>query len=108
MSETTQTPDPRLVASALKKATGYLSGAALAGAAGLINAVGNLGGWLAPNIRTWATLTWAVDGKPNEAAGLFALASAGFLGCLLIIGLGLFFKNTQDGDTAQIRAGTVE
>ena len=76
--------------------TRYLSGAALAGGVGLINAVGNLGGWLAPNIRTWATIAFQTGDKPNEAAGLYALAMAGFLGCLLIIGLSVFFKDTKE------------
>lgn len=71
--------------------TRYLSGAALAGATGLINAIGNLGGWLAPNMRTWAAegLFGSVD-APNEAAGLFVLGLAGIIGTVLTLCLKLF------------------
>lgn len=76
--------------------TRYLSGAALAGATGLINAIGNLGGWLAPNVRTWATLTFGTPEAPNEQAGLYVLACAGFIGCLLIIGMNALFKQSRE------------
>lgn len=71
--------------------TRYLSGVALAGATGLINAVGNLGGWLAPNVRTWAaTSAFGTKDVPNEAAGLVALGMAGLVGVVLVLGLRMF------------------
>lgn len=77
--------------------TRYLSGAALAGATGLINALGNLGGWLAPNLRTWATQSaFGTKDAPNEAAGLVTLGMAGIIGVLLILGLGLFRASAEE------------
>ena len=77
--------------------TRYLSGAALAGATGLINALGNLGGWLAPNLRTWAAQSaWGSPEAPNEAAGLIVLGLAGFIGLLLIVGLRLFPQSEEE------------
>ena len=61
--------------------TGYLSGAALAAGVGLINGLGNLGGFIAPNLRSWVTETFG-----SEAAGLVMLALAPFLGAILVAG----------------------
>lgn len=84
--------------------TRYLSGAALAGATGLINAVGNLGGWLAPNVRTWAAESmWGTAEVPNEAAGLFALGLAGVIGFILVIGLRLFPRSDAELEAAAIQ-----
>lgn len=77
--------------------TRYLSGAALAGATGLINAVGNLGGWLSPNVRTWAAESaFGSPSIPNESAGLLVLAIFGFLGAVLVVGLRLFRKSSAE------------
>lgn len=80
--------------------TRYLSGVALAGATGLVNALGNLGGWLAPNLRTWAAeRVWGSSEAPNEAAGLYTLALAGIIGCLLIIAMrGVFRDRPRPGE----------
>lgn len=86
--------------------TRYLGGAALAGATGLINAVGNLGGWLAPNMRTWASQqAFGTPSAPNEAAGLLVLASAGVIGMLLTIGLGAFKKSPAEEAAEVVQAG---
>lgn len=76
--------------------TAYLSGAALAAGVGLINGLGNLGGFLAPQIRVWAETTFATEaGVPNESAGLFALAIAPFLGALLLVTTRVFEANDR-------------
>lgn len=88
--------------------TRYLSGAALAGATGLINAVGNLGGWLAPNLRTWAAEgVWGTTDSPNEAAGLIVLGMAGVIGVLLILGLRLFPQSAEEKAAAEIQSQTI-
>ena len=85
--------------------TRYLSGAALAGATGLINALGNLGGWLAPNLRTWAAQSaWGSPEAPNEAAGLIVLGLAGFIGLLLIVGLRLFPQSEEERASLALQA----
>ncbi len=61
--------------------TSYLSGAALASSIGLINGVGNLGGFVAPNLRVWVVSTVG-----TEAAGLLMLATMPFLGALFLAG----------------------
>ena len=50
--------------------TALLGGAAAAAGIGLINSIGNLGGFVAPNLRAWLE-------------GLFASSSAGLLGLAL-------------------------
>jgi len=59
--------------------TGYLSGASAATAIALINAFGNLGGFVLPNVKVWAETRF---GSPF--AGAAALASMTFLGALLV------------------------
>ncbi|WP_409299788.1 MFS transporter [Pseudomonas sp. KCJK8993] len=59
--------------------TGYLSGAAAAGGIALVNSIGNLGGFVAPNLKT---LTEAQFADPR--AGMFALALVGILGAILL------------------------
>ena len=60
--------------------TNHLSGVAAAGGIALINSVGNLGGFLAPNLRVWAE---GVFGAPS--ASLYALAVSAALGSALIL-----------------------
>jgi sugar phosphate permease len=62
--------------------TGYLTGAAAAGGIALVNSVGALGGFVAPNLRAWSEAAFA-----STTAGLYALAMAAIAGALLIIGL---------------------
>ncbi len=59
--------------------TGYLSGAAAASGIALINSLGNLGGFVAPNLKT---LTETLFADPR--AGMFALAVVGLLGAWLL------------------------
>ncbi|PWH07191.1 MFS transporter [Brachybacterium endophyticum] len=70
--------------------TGYLSGAAMAAGVGLINGLGNLGGFIAPNLRSW--MVTAFD---SQAAGLVMLAAAPFLGALLVAGTALFERRDR-------------
>jgi len=72
--------------------TRFLSGVAAASAIALINAIGNLGGFIAPNLRVWAEQTFH-----SSSAGLYALGAAAFVGALLFLisiplGMG---KNTE-------------
>jgi MFS family permease len=57
----------------------YLSGTAAAGSIALINAMGALGGFVAPNAKVWADLHF---GSPN--AGLYLLAILTLFNALLI------------------------
>lgn len=60
--------------------TQYLGGAAAAGGFAVINSIGALGGFVAPNIRT-AAVTWSgIDGY-----GLYAIASAAFVAFILVL-----------------------
>lgn len=64
--------------------TRYLGGAAAAGGFALINALGALGGFVAPNVKTWA------DGRfGTPAAGLYVLAATTALGAMLILAIRL-------------------
>jgi sugar phosphate permease len=60
--------------------TSYLGGTAAAGGFALINALGGLGGFFAPNIRAGAE---AAFGAP--AAGLYGIAAAAFLALILFL-----------------------
>ena len=62
--------------------TGYLSGVAAAGGIALINALGALGGFVAPNVKNWADASFG-----SSTAGLYALACTTLLGALLIAGM---------------------
>lgn len=59
--------------------TQYLSGRAAAIGTALIGAMGNLGGFAAPNLKNWADQIWN-----NDVAGLTVLAAVGFLGVILL------------------------
>ena len=64
--------------------TRYLGGTAAAGGFALINALGALGGFVAPNVKTWAD---GYFGAP--AAGLYGLAVTTAVGALLIMAVRL-------------------
>jgi MFS family permease len=53
----------------------YLTGKAAAGGLAIINALGALGGFVAPNVKAWADVHFA-----SPRAGLFVLATASVLG----------------------------
>ena len=60
--------------------TAYLGGTAAAGGFALINAVGGLGGFFAPNIRAGAQAAF-----DSPAAGLYGIAAAAFLALILFV-----------------------
>lgn len=62
--------------------TSYLGGAAAAGGIALINSLGALGGFVAPNVKTWAERAFA-----SPSAGLNLLAATTVICALLFIGL---------------------
>ena len=60
--------------------TGYLGGVAAAGGIAAINSLGNLGGFVAPNVRAWA------DGHfGGTAAGLYVLAFSALVSAGLVL-----------------------
>jgi MFS family permease len=71
--------------------TGYLAGTAAAGGIALINALGALGGFVAPNVKTWAEVSFA-----SGSAGLYVLACTTFLGALLILGVKVLGLSRQE------------
>jgi sugar phosphate permease len=76
--------------------TSYLGGVAAAGGIALINSLGALGGFVAPNVKTWAEAAFA-----SQAAGLYLLAGTTLIGALLIFqlgALGLVGRVTADPD----------
>lgn len=75
--------------------TSYLTGAALASSVGLINGVGNLGGFVAPNLRVWV-----VEHLGGESAGMVMLAICPLVAAALVLGTRLF-----DARDARARAG---
>jgi MFS transporter, ACS family, inner membrane transport protein len=62
--------------------TGYLAGAAAASGIALVNSLGALGGFVAPNVKTWADSTF-----DSASAGLYVLAGTTVFGALLILGV---------------------
>jgi MFS family permease len=59
--------------------TGYLGGSAAAGGIAMINAIGALGGFVAPNIKIWADLHFE-----SQRAGQYVLAGTTLCAALLI------------------------
>ncbi|MEV0694612.1 MFS transporter [Streptomyces sp. NPDC050388] len=62
--------------------TALLTGAAAAGGIALINSLGSIGGFVAPNIKTWAE-----DLTGSTTTGLYVIASITLSGALLLLGL---------------------
>ena len=62
--------------------TRYLGGAGAAGGLALINALGALGGFVAPNLKAWADARFGSSG-----AGLDVLAATTLVGAALMLGL---------------------
>ncbi|MGF7483580.1 MFS transporter [Providencia sp. SP181] len=62
--------------------TSYLGGAAAASGIALINSLGNLGGFVAPNIRVWAENVFQ-----SEVAGLYLLGIIAVIGALMLAGV---------------------
>ncbi|MEQ4716577.1 MFS transporter [Nonomuraea sp. B19D2] len=59
-----------------------LTGTAAAGGLALVNSLGSLGGFVAPNVKTWADSAFG-----SGSAGLYVLAGTTLLGALLILGI---------------------
>jgi len=76
--------------------TEYMTGYAAAAGIGLVNSLGNLGGFLAPNMRTWA------DTQFGKGAGLYTLAIGAFMAAILF-GATKFLKTANE-----IEAGHIE
>jgi hypothetical protein len=80
--------------------TSYLAGAAAAGGIALVNSLGALGGFVAPNVKTWAEAAFA-----SASAGLYLLALTTFLGAALILGLrwlGLSAQERESSKTSEL------
>ena len=60
--------------------TSYLSGTAAAGGIAFINSLGILGGFVAPNIKTWVEIKF-----DSQMAGMFVLAASALAGALLVL-----------------------
>ncbi|HEY5845341.1 MAG TPA: MFS transporter [Microlunatus sp.] len=69
--------------------TEYMTGYAAAAGIGLINSLGNLGGFLAPNMRSYFNSTLGGN------AGLYSLAFGAILGAILFAITGLFKKANE-------------
>ncbi|MCQ8240392.1 MFS transporter [Rhizosaccharibacter radicis] len=77
--------------------TARFGGVAAAGAIALINAIGNLGGFVAPNIRSWADRSWH-----SPAAGLYAIS----LATIVAVALALFLPARGFGAAAAPASGS--
>jgi len=62
--------------------TAYLGGAAAAGGIALINSLGAMGGFVAPNVKAWAERAFA-----SPSAGLNLLAATTVIGAMLFLAL---------------------
>lgn len=60
--------------------TSYLSGTAAAGGIAFINSLGTLGGFVAPNVKTWVEIKF-----DSTTAGMFVLAASALAGALLVL-----------------------
>lgn len=77
--------------------TSFLTGLAAAGATGLINSIGNLGGFVGPNIVGYFKL---VTGIQNDSAVFFVFAFTLFLSSILILSLKIK-EPTRHGKTGK-------
>jgi MFS family permease len=76
--------------------TGYLGGAAAAGGIALINSIGNLGGFVAPNLKGLAE---RFVGAPQ--AGMLSLAVVGLIGATLLL---TFRRESQSSSSVSQRS----
>jgi MFS family permease len=83
--------------------TEYLTGYAAAAGIGLINSLGNLGGFLAPNMRDYFKQTMGGN------AGLYSLAVGAVVGAILFALTGLFKKanKIEAGELDAVDAATL-
>lgn len=78
--------------------TGYLGGTAAAGGFAVINAIGNLGGFFAPNVKNAVETSFH-----SPAAGLYVLAASGLAAALLVVAL-----RPQQGERTSADSRTVQ
>ncbi len=76
--------------------TGYLGGVAAAGGIAVINSLGNLGGFVAPNLRVGAEHVFR-----SHAAGLYALGLAALVSAGLVLLLPARIVDVPDGTRAE-------
>ncbi|WP_307857683.1 MFS transporter [Paenarthrobacter sp. DKR-5] len=67
--------------------TAFLTGSAAAAGIGLINSLGNLGGFVAPLLRTWVN---DLSGSATSTAGIYALGVLPFLAAVMMAGTKAF------------------
>ncbi|WP_429259584.1 MFS transporter [Paraburkholderia sp. GAS334] len=82
--------------------TAYLSGPAAASGIALIGSLGNLGGFIAPTLKTAVETSFH-----SQRAGMFALALAGVAGVLLLMSVGMGSRRgrqRQSGEPASSRS----
>lgn len=82
--------------------TAFLTGAAAAGGIALINSLGSIGGFVAPNVKAWADRL-----SGSETAGLHVIAGITLAGAALLAGLGVW-QRRADRETAHRSTGTPE
>jgi MFS transporter, ACS family, inner membrane transport protein len=70
--------------------TAYLSGTAAASGIALIGALGNLGGFIAPTLKTAVEIAFH-----SKQAGMLALAISGVVGVLLLVSMGAESRRAQ-------------
>jgi nitrate/nitrite transporter NarK len=81
--------------------TAYLSGTAAASGIAMIGALGNLGGFIAPTLKT------AVESFfQSQRAGMYVLAAAGVVGVLLLLSIGMRGRREQEVRLAAPEAGS--
>lgn len=73
--------------------TEYMTGYAAAAGIGLVNSLGNLGGFLAPNMR--AAVNTALGGQLDGQGGLYSLGIGALVGAVLFAATGLFRKANE-------------
>jgi hypothetical protein len=75
----------------------FLAGTAAAAGIGIVNSVGNLGGYIGPNVPVWVK---AYSSDPSAA--LYVMASALFVGALLAF---LFIPKGSQGHFKRVNRG---
>lgn len=73
--------------------TAFLTGTAAAAGIGLINSLGNLGGFVAPLLRTWVN---DATSSATSTTGIYALGVLPFLAALMMFGTKMFKSNKAD------------
>lgn len=79
--------------------TAYLSGTAAASGIAMIGALGNLGGFIAPTLKTAMEALFH-----SQRAGMFTLAFAGIVGVLLLLTIGLRSHPVAEANIGSARA----